>query len=265
VDVPWREESLFMRKWKCTILLTFLALFLHVELAAGEEEVGRGESILSAEAATEPEEDDDDFYLFEEGLADPLEPINRAFFVFNDRFYFWFLKPVATGYKTVVPEKARVGVSNFFTNLTFPVRFVNCLFQGKVEGAAEELGSFLLNSIGGMGGFFDIAGAAGVRKYDEDLDQSLAVFGFGPGFFIHWPFFGPSTLRGTFGSVGDGFLDPVNYLDSSGARFAFKSSDVVNRTSLRIGDYEALKRAALDPYVAMRDAFYQNRLKKIEE
>jgi phospholipid-binding lipoprotein MlaA len=254
-----------MIKGKGTILLAGLVLCLHAGIAHGEGGTGYGESLLPAQTAAEPEEFDDDFDLLEEGLADPLEPINRVFFVFNDRLYFWVLKPVATGYKAVVPEKARISVSNFFTNLAFPVRFVNCLFQGKGEGAAEELGSFLLNSIGGMGGFFDIAGAAGVRKRDEDLDQSLAVFGFGPGFYIHWPVFGPSTLRGTFGAVGDGFLDPVNYLDSSGARFAFKSSDVVNRTSLRIGDYESLKRAALDPYVAMRNAYYQNRLKKIEE
>jgi phospholipid-binding lipoprotein MlaA len=260
-----KEASLFMGKWKCTVLLACLVLFLNLEIALGEGGAGRAETVMPARAAAEPEEYDDDYYFYEEDLADPLEPINRAFFVFNDRLYFWVLKPVAKGYKTVVPEKARVGVGNFFRNLAFPVRFVNCIFQGKGEGAAEELGSFLLNSIGGMGGFFDIAGAAGVRKYDEDLDQSLAVFGFGPGFFINWPFFGPSTLRGTFGSAGDGFLYPVNYLGSSGAWLAFYSSDVVNQTSFRIGDYEALKRAALDPYVALRDAYYQNRLKKIEE
>jgi phospholipid-binding lipoprotein MlaA len=254
-----------MGKWSYTILsAACLVFFLNVGAVFGDEGTGRAETIAAAQAAAGPEEYDDDFF-YEEDLPDPLEPINRAFFVFNDRLYFWFLKPVATGYKTVVPGKARISVSNFFRNLAFPVRFVNCLLQGKVEGAGEELGSFLLNSIGGMGGFFDIAGAAGVRKYDEDLDQSLGRFGFGPGFYIHWPFFGPSTLRGTFGSVGDGFLYPVNYLDSSGARLALRSSEVVNDVSFRIGDYETLKRAALDPYVALRDAYYQSRMKKIEE
>ena len=256
---------MFTEKRKCAMLLVCLVLFLKMGLANAQEGAARVESVVTGRIAAEPEEFDDDFYLTEEVLPDPLEPINRVFFVFNDRLYFWVLKPVATGYKTVVPGTFRVGVSNFFTNLGFPIRFVNCLFQGKVEGAAEEMAIFILNSIGGMGGFFDIAEAMGLRKYDEDLDQSLAVFGFGPGFYINWPFFGPSTLRGTFGSVGDGFLDPVFYLDSFGARLAFKSSDVVNRTSFSIGDYEALKRAALDPYVALRDAYYQHRLKKIEQ
>jgi phospholipid-binding lipoprotein MlaA len=200
-----------------------------------------------------------------EGIPDPLEPVNRAFFQFNDKLYFWVLKPVATGYKAVVPEPARVGVSNFFRNLTFPVRFVNCLLQGKIEGASMEFSAFIVNTFMGLGGLFDPAKDMGFRKYNEDLDQSLAVYGLGFGFYIDWPFLGPSSLRGTFGLVGDAFLDPVNYLDSTGAVLGTKSFDVVNRTSLSIGEYESLKKAALDPYVALRNAYYQNRLKKIAE
>jgi phospholipid-binding lipoprotein MlaA len=223
-----------------------------------------GGRAMFAQATAVEEEKGDQTLPQEEVLPDPLEPVNRAFFVFNDRLYFWVLKPVAKGYSFVVPETARVGISNFFRNLFFPIRFVNCLLQGKLEGASEELGSFLLNSIGGMAGFVDIAGAAGARKHDEDLGQSLAVFGFGPGFYINWPFLGPSTLRGTFGYAGDTFLSPLWYLDW-GPWTAVTSVDMVNRTSLNIGDYESLKKAALDPYEALKDAYYQNRLKMIGE
>lgn len=257
-----------MKKLKWTVLTAGLALIMNAGFACGEGITARAhiEPVMLVQVKAEPEEfEDEDFYATAGVVPDPLEPINRVFFVFNDRLYFWALKPAAKGYKAVVPGKARIGISNFFRNLAFPVRFVNCLFQGKLEGASEELGSFLLNSIGGMGGFFDIAAYAGVRKYDEDLDQSLAVFGFGPGFYINWPLFGPSTLRGTFGSAGDAFLNPVRYLDSSGARVAVSATEIVNETSFRVGDYEAMKRAALDPYVALRDAYYQNRLKKIQE
>ncbi len=199
------------------------------------------------------------------GIPDPLEPVNRAFFHFNDKLYFWVLKPVATGYKAVVPEPARVGVSNFFRNLIFPVRFVNCVLQGKVEGASSEFGGFIVNTFMGLGGLFDPAKDMGIRRYDEDLDQSLAVYGFGFGFYIDWPFLGPSSVRGTFGLAGDYFLDPVNYLESTVEVVGAKAFDAVNRTSLSIGQYESLKKAALDPYVALRDAYYQNRLKKIKE
>jgi phospholipid-binding lipoprotein MlaA len=200
-----------------------------------------------------------------ETVPDPLEPLNRAFFEFNDKLYFWVLKPVATGYKTVVPEEVRVCARNFFHNLAFPVRFVNNVFQGKFFGALEETCGFLVNSTVGLGGLADIATAVDLKRHEEDLGQTLAVYGSGPAFYINWPFFGPSTLRDTIGTVGDAFLDPLSYLGDYWYAPGARAFNVVNETSLRIGDYESLKKAALDPYVALRDAYYQNRLSKIKE
>lgn len=200
------------------------------------------------------------------GIADPLEPINRAFFVFNDKLYFWFLKPVATGYKYVAPEPIRVGVGNFFYNLAFPIRFVSCALQGKVFDASEEIRRFVINTTVGAAGFIDVATDLEIKKYDEDLGQTFGYWGIGPGFYINWPILGPSTLRDTFGFVGDAFLYPVSFLfDPSVYTLAINAYDIVNQTSLRLGDYEDLKAAAFDPYVALRDAYYQNRKSKIEE
>ena len=200
-----------------------------------------------------------------ETVPDPLEPINRAFFEFNDKFYYWVMKPAATGYKTVVPEEVRVCVRNFFTNLAFPVRFVNNLLQGKFFGAFEETCGFLVNSTVGLGGLADVATAVDLRRHDEDFGQTLAVYGAGPAFFINWPFFGPSTLRDTIGTAGDLFIDPLTYLGNYWYAPYSRGLNILNETSLRLGDYESLKKAALDPYVALRDAFYQNRLSKIKE
>jgi phospholipid-binding lipoprotein MlaA len=200
-----------------------------------------------------------------ETVPDPLEPLNRAFFEFNDKLYFWVMKPVATGYKTVVPEEVRVCVRNFFTNLAFPVRFVNNLLQGKFFGALEETCGFLVNSTVGLGGLADVATAVDLRRHDEDFGQTLAVYGAGPAFFINWPFFGPSTLRDTIGVAGDLFIDPLTYLGNYWYAPYSRGLNILNETSLRLGDYESLKKAALDPYVALRDAYYQNRLSKIKE
>ena len=200
-----------------------------------------------------------------ETVPDPLEPVNRAFFEFNDKLYFWVMKPVAIGYKTVVPEEVRVSIRNFFTNLAFPVRFVNNLLQGKFFGAFEETCGFLVNSTVGLGGLADIATAVDLKRHDEDLGQTLAFYGAGPAFYIHWPFFGPSTLRDTVGTAGDIFIDPLTYLGDYWYAPYSRGLNIVNETSLRIGDYESLKKAALDPYVALRDAYYQNRLSKIKE
>jgi len=201
-----------------------------------------------------------------EGMADPLESINRFFFAINDKLYFWLLKPVASGYGAVTPEPVRVGVNNFFYNLLFPLRFVNCILQGKGEKAADEMRRFMVNSSAGAAGFLDVASnTLKIEKHDEDLGQTLGVYGFGPGFFLNLPILGPSSLRDGIGSVGDAFLQPVNYLDSTGTILVITSYDFINKTSLQIGDYEALKQAAFDPYIAIRDAYHQNRQSKIAE
>ncbi|MGE5839567.1 MAG: VacJ family lipoprotein [Deltaproteobacteria bacterium] len=211
------------------------------------------------------EEEDEPAAPQEEIVPDPLEPVNRAFFEFNDKLYFWVMKPVATGYKAVVPEEARVCVRNFFHNLASPVRVVNNLLQGKFFGAFEETCGFLVNSTVGLGGFADIASAVDLRRHEEDFGQTLSVYGSGPAFFINWPFLGPSTLRDTVGMAGDILFDPVTYLGTYWYAPWARGLNVVNETSLKIGDYESLKKAALDPYVALRDAYYQNRLSKIQE
>ena len=200
-------------------------------------------------------------------IADPLESINRISFRFNDKLYFRVLKPVATGYKTVMPQPARKGVKNFFNNLSFPVRFVNCLLQGKFEGAGHEFGRFFINSTIGIAGFMDIATSQfEIKEHDEDFGQTLGSYGIGHGFFINWPILGPSSVADTVGTVGDTFLSPLHYADiKTKYDLAIQGFELINSTSLKIGDYEDLKKAALDPYVAYRDAYYQYRQAQIRD
>ncbi len=208
------------------------------------------------------EEDDADIAT----IADPLEGFNRVMFTVNDKLYFWALKPVATGYRAVVPQPARSGVKNFFSNLGFPVRFVNAILQGKRRAAEAELTRFLYNSTVGVLGFGNPARKHSALNFDEeDLGQTLGRYGIGDGIYLVWPFFGPSTLRDSFGRLGDRFLNPVGYVDPAEAEWALKGVDIINGTSLRIGDYESLKAAALDPYISMRDGYMQLRQAKIKK
>jgi phospholipid-binding lipoprotein MlaA len=202
------------------------------------------------------------------GIADPLEPVNRAFFHFNDKLYFWVLKPIATGYKAVIPEDGRVGVQNFFSNLTTPARLVNCLLQVRLKGAGNEAVRFLLNTTLGMAGFLDLGKTElKIEKQEADFGQTLGVWGMGPAFYINWPILGPSTLRETVGYVGDTLLDVRTYLPSEFliVNVSAWTLDKVNETSLTLGEYESLKKAALDPYIAVREAYYQYRQNKIKK
>lgn len=201
-------------------------------------------------------------------IYDPIEGFNRVVFRFNDKVYFWFLKPAARGYSAVVPEKGRVGVKRFFSNITSPVRIINSCLQLKFKRGSTELARFLINTTVGVLGFTDPANDRwGIRKYREDFGQTLGHHGAGPGFFINLPFLGPSSVRDAVGLVADLFLDPLSYLppEETLAKIGVYAYRTVNSTSLNITLYEDLKKDALDPYTFIRDAYHQYRENLVRE
>jgi len=217
--------------------------------------------------------EEEDFKSLEEELgeqavtvADPLEPLNRIMYNVNDKLYFWAAKPITQAYRDVIPEPARVGIRNFFHNLITPLRLANCLLQGKGDCANIELRRFVVNTTEGVLGFGDPArDKRGLEPVEEDLGQTLAVHGVGNGFYVVWPLFGPSTLRDSVGFVGDLFLNPVSYVRPLEISVAISAGKMTNENSFSIGQYEDFKAAALEPYVAMRQAYIQYRNKQIQE
>ena len=198
-------------------------------------------------------------------VADPIEPVNRAIFTFNDKAYYWFFKPVAKGYNVVVPQGVRVAVRNFFSNLATPIRAANNLLQGKLRDTGTELLRFTINSTIGMAGLFDPAhDGFHLEKREADLGQTLGRYGLGQGMYLVLPLLGPTTLRDGVGSAGDLVLDPLSYIRPPEASIAVNAYKRENDLSLRIGEYEDLTVSALDPYVAVRDAYAQHRAAKVK-
>ena len=207
----------------------------------------------------------------EQETSDPLIGYNRVMFNVNDKLYFWLLKPVARGYGAVIPEGGRVGISRFFKNLSFPVRFVNNALQGKFKRAGIETARFAINTTVGILGFFDPADKWWeLEPYEEDFGQTLGHYGGEDGFPLTLPLLGPSNFRDTLGIVPDIFFYPIDllYQGSQLINPIFLGAfilETVNKTSLRIGVYENFKKEALDPYTLMRDAYKQNRDARIKE
>src|SRR5664279_3137813 len=215
-------------------------------------------------------------YVPEEGeadapqIADPLDPVNRVVYHFNDKLYFWGVKPVTQVYSHIVPEDFRFAIANVYDNLWAPSRIINNLLQLRLKAAGNELIRFVFNSFAGIGGMGDMANEAlGIKKQEADFGQTLGHYGLGHGIYLVLPVFGPSSIREGIGLVGDELMHPLTYVKSAdltfGQKVGISAHDKVNDTSFKIGDYESFKDAAIDPYVAMRDAFVQNRLKKVEE
>ena len=217
--------------------------------------------------AWDDEENWDDEWEEGDTIADPLEPLNRFFFHFNDKLYYWVLKPVTRVYSGIIPEELQVMVRNFFDNLRSPTRVVNCLLQGQVQDSSVELARFGLNSTLGIIGFVDFAkDVLDLLSTREDTGQTLGFYGAGGGFYINWPFLGPSNFRDSLGLIGDAYLHPIIFLDASNkVILGMWTFEKVNQTALTLGDYELFTETALDPYAAVKDAYQQYRNGLIEE
>lgn len=222
------------------------------------------------------EEFNSEFSTKKEEIFDPLSGYNRLMTSFNDKVFINVLNPVAEGYAYVTPETIRIGINNFFENILFPVRFSNNLLQLKFKNSSEELGRFLINTLWGLGGFMDPATKElNMQTHKEDFGQTLGFYGVGEGFPIVLPFLGPSNLRDMVGIVGDSYISPLSTTGDSDLRYKIPNNlvqelgiqtfNVVNSTSLKLGQYESLRKDALDLYPFLRDIYSQARKKQIEE
>ena len=263
-----------MRFKNCVFLLLFALLNFTgcsvVEMEQPTQIVENQEEISDEDQMLSEFEDEVEI----EEIYDPLNGYNRIMTSFNDSVYVNVLTPVATGYKKVLNKDVRESVSNFFSNLYFPVRFVNNVLQGKVANATEETGRFVVNSTLGIFGLFDIAKSEyGLQEHKEDFGQTLGSYGVGSGPHIVLPIFGPSNLRDTFGMFPDAYLSPIDYkernwftvTDTWQEFAALKSYESINKFSFDVEQYEKLKEDAVDLYPYLRDVYEQYRNKQIEE
>ncbi|MEO7387681.1 MAG: VacJ family lipoprotein [Gammaproteobacteria bacterium] len=191
---------------------------------------------------------------------DPIEPVNRAMYRFNDLGDRYLLRPVASGYARALPPQLRSGVQNIFSNLIYPVTIANDFLQGKFRQCGRDGARFLLNSTVGIAGIFDPATRVGLAKNDEDFDQTLAVWGAGQGPYLMIPIFGPRTLRHLVGDTVDSPLTPfLNFAqgDVTVTLGAWLIYQVDSRSRLLTADEQIFE--AFDPYIFVRDAYLQNR------
>lgn len=190
---------------------------------------------------------------------DPLEPLNRGIYHFNDGVDTMLLKPAAEIYQGVVPSLVRTGVSNVFANLNDVIVALNNLLQGKFHSALSDASRVLVNTTVGLLGIFDVATPVGLEKHDEDFGQTLGWWGIGDGPYLVLPFLGPSNARDTVGRVGDYKTDPVTYIDPTRDRNIVQGLRLVARRAELLSASRILAVAALDEYEFVRDAYLQRR------
>lgn len=192
--------------------------------------------------------------------GDPLEPLNRKVFAFNDALDRTVLEPTAKAYRAVTPSPVRKGVSNFFGNIGDLWSAVNSFLQFKVADGLHSTMRVGLNTFFGLGGLLDIASEAGLYAVPEDFGQTLGHWGLGPGPYLVLPLLGPSTLRDTVALPVDMQASPSNLLTSDPAtRYGITGLRVVDTRTRLLDTTRMLEDAALDKYLFTRDAWLQRR------
>ena len=188
---------------------------------------------------------------------DPWEPYNRSMYKFNDAVDKAVLKPVAQGYGTAMPEFGKTMVTNFFSNLDDILVTINDVLQFKFSQAASDGTRVLFNSTFGLLGFFNVA--SGLEKHNEDFGQTLGYWGVGPGPYVVLPFFGPRTVRDSFGLAVDSFASPVRLISSVPIRNELYVTRTVDTRTGLLDHEKVLDEAAMDRYSFIRDGYLQQR------
>jgi len=190
--------------------------------------------------------------------SDPWEGWNRKVHRFNNAVDRTIAKPVARGYARVVPRPVRSGVGNVFSNLGQPVSALNALLQGKPKQAGQSLARFALNLTLGIGGLFDPASDANLPKGNEDFGQTLAVWGWRQSRYLELPFFGPRTVRDSFGLGGDIAASPLRRVHDKPVRYGLAGLSLVDARSQLLAT-DRLREGLPDDYALVRDAWLQHR------
>lgn len=194
---------------------------------------------------------------------DPLEPMNRAIFSFNQGFDKVLLEPAARFYRQFGPPDLRLSISNFVSNWREPVTFVNDVLQAEPSRAGISLSRFLINSTFGILGILDTATFWGIEGHTEDFGETFAVWGFGEGFYLMMPFLGPSNARDFTGFVIDFFYDPVSlWLSHKGWTEVRYGRLLLRGLIFREENLETLDdlgKSSTDFYATMRSAYRQYR------
>ena len=196
----------------------------------------------------------------EEKNPDPWEGVNRKIFVFNDGFDRYFMRPVAKGYQTVVPDPMETGVSNFFGNLADVRTALNNVLQLKLKDGASDTGRFLVNSTVGIVGIVDVASKMGLQKHNEDFGQTLGHWGVASGPYVMIPFLGPSTVRDGLALPVDFYTSPQTFLTEEVAvRNSLWALKFINQRAELLGLDVVLEDVAYDKYELLRNAFLSRR------
>ena len=211
------------------------------------------------------EELNTEYHQEAEKISDPLEKYNRFMTDVNWTLYDYVFSPITDTYTTITPKGLRIGIYNFFDNLGSGLRFVSSLVSLRPKEAMDELGRFMLNTVFGFGGIFDIATPNKLYSHDTDFGIALGRLGVDSGIHLVLPIVGPRNLRDTLTMPLNALASPTTYLDSGALSLSAYTLRNINYTSRHKDTLDTFRADSLDTYILIRDAYEQRRESLIKD
>ena len=193
---------------------------------------------------------------------DPWEGVNRVIFKFNDTIDTYALKPIAQGYQYITPQFLEDGIHNMYRNIGDVRNLANNVLQVKPHAAGVDTARLLMNTIVGVGGFFDVGTKMGLQRNDEDFGQTLGYWGLNSGPYLVLPLLGPSTVRDALGIYPDSYAEPYRYMHDVSARNTVAGMKIIDA---RANLLSAEKLITGDKYIFIRNAYLQSREFKVKD
>ena len=219
--------------------------------------------INATEKSTDESHDLNDIEEYEQQVVeikDPLEPMNRGIFTFNQGVDRVLVKPVITIYHKVTPTWGRERVSNFVQNLKEPVNIINAILQANPDLLAKSVGRFLTNSIIGLGGLFDVASTQeDLQIENTDFGLTLKKYGFDVGPYLILPILGPSSFRDAPCLIANYYTDPFNYTMDRNTQIARKGLEFIEKRDSLTEVFDHIEETSIDEYSSIRSIYMQKR------
>ena len=194
---------------------------------------------------------------------DPLEPLNRSIYGFNDALDGAVIRPVARAYQEVTPSPIRTGIGNFFANLADVWSTVNNALQLKPAQTVETGARVVVNTVVGVLGLFDVATSMNLERHPEDFGQTLGYWGVPSGPYVVLPVLGPSTLRDGASLPVDTKGNLVRHIEEVPTRNTLTVVNLVDKRARLLKATDQVDAMAIDKYTFVRDVYLQKRLSDV--
>jgi ABC-type transporter lipoprotein component MlaA len=203
-------------------------------------------------------------------INDPFETFNRKMLDFNMFVLDNIANPFLRGYKTIVPKLIRKMINNLSERIKDIPTFMYSAGILDYKNSLKTVGVFGLNMTIGIFGLFDPASNIGLTRRQTNLGDVFGYYNIGSGFYLVLPIVGPTTLTDGLGSIGNFYLNPLDYngLELGKTAYSWTPRDVVipkyfveyirNVESANSLNENFIKKS-FEPYSFVKKSFVENK------